>query len=516
MSHRRILIIYSALMLGLLLAGLDQTIVATALPTIVGDLGGINHLSWVVTAYLLTSTCSMLIYGKLGDLYGRKTILQLSIIIFLVGSALAGASQTITELILFRGLQGLGAGGLLALPMAITGDILSPRQRGRYQGYTTGVFTFASLAGPAIGGFFTESLSWRWCFYVNIPLGLTALVVTSSVLNLPFTKIRHRIDYVGAALMVASVSAVLMVTVWGGNVYPWTSPQVVSLLLGAIGLIALFVWHENRAAEPILRPRLFRISTFTIMNCTVFLVCVAFFGVTIYLPLFLQLVTGLSPTLSGLLLFPLMFALTLTSALVGRAITRTGHYRMWPIVGGILMPIGLLMVSTMNPHTPAWKIALFTVPVGVGIGFILPATIVSVQNAVPRADMGAATSAQMFFRSMGGAFGVAIFGSIMNSRLAYWFPRLVPRSSHLTARAVSLSPAAAHRLPGPIRDGVVAAFSNSLHVVFLVSVPIALLTLPLVIPLKELPLRDEAYIKSTTVASVGGEVAMDSMGPEPG
>jgi MFS family permease len=252
------------------------------------------------------------------------------------------------------------------------------------------------------------------------------------------------------------------------------------------------------------------------MNCTVFVVCMAMFGVTVYLPLFLQLVTGLSPTLSGLLLFPLMFALTLTSALVGRTITRTGRYRVWPIVGGILMPIGLLLVSTINLHTPAWKIGLFTVPLGVGIGFILPATIVSVQNAVPRADMGAATSAQMFFRSMGGAFGVAIFGSIMNSRLAYWFPRLVPRSSHLTARAISLSPAAAHRLPGPIRDGVVAAFSNSLHVVFLASVPIALLTLPLVIPLKELPLRDEAYIKSTTVASVGGEVAMDSMGPESG
>ena len=233
MSHRRILIIYSALMLGLLLAGLDQTIVATALPTIVGDLGGINHLSWVVTAYLLTSTCSTPIYGKLGDLYGRKTIFQIAIVIFLVGSALSGAAQSINELILFRGLQGLGAGGLLALPMAIIGDILSPRQRGRYQGYTVGVFTFSSLAGPAIGGFFTENLSWRWCFYVNIPLGLIALVVTASVLNLPFTKVRHRIDYAGAALMVSGVSAVLIVTVWGGNVYAWTSPQVVSLLLGS-------------------------------------------------------------------------------------------------------------------------------------------------------------------------------------------------------------------------------------------------------------------------------------------
>jgi EmrB/QacA subfamily drug resistance transporter len=515
MSHRRILIIFSALMLGMLLAALDQTIVATALPTIVGDLGGLNHLSWVVTAYLLTSTCSTPIYGKLGDLYGRKKIFQVAIVVFLVGSALSGASQTMTELIAFRGLQGLGAGGLMALAMAIMGDILSPRRRGRYQGYMVGTFTFASVAGPAIGGFFTEHLSWRWCFYVNIPLGLAALVVTASVLNLPFRQVRHRIDYLGAAMLVAGVSTLLLVTVWGGTVYPWGSPQVVMLALGSLAVLALFVWHESRAAEPILPMRLFRNNTFTVTNCSGFLAGMAMFGGTVYLPLFLQLVTGLSPTLSGLLLLPMMVGMTATSIMTGRLISRTGRYKVWPIAGGILMPTGMLLLSTMDPQTPVWKAGLFMLPLGMGLGLIMPVMIVAIQNAVSQEDMGAATSANVFFRSMGSAFGVAIFGAVMNSRLAYWFPRLVPASAHVTARAVAFSPVAVHHLPGPVQDGIIAAFANSLHTVFLVAAPIAALTLPFAFALKEVPLRDEAYIKSATFTSVGGEGSVESLQPEP-
>ena len=515
LSHRRILIIYSALMLGMLLAALDQTIVATALPTIVGDLGGLNHLSWVVTAYLITSTCSTPIYGKLGDLYGRKRIFQLSIVIFMIGSVLAGASQSMTELIAFRGVQGLGAGGLMALAMAIIADILSPRRRGRYQGYMVGTFSFASVAGPAIGGFFTEHLSWRWCFYVNVPLGLVALVVTASVLNLPFHRVAHRVDYLGSAFMVTGVSGLLLVTVWGGNVYPWGSTQVMGLLGVSLLMLILFVRQEGRAAEPVLPLRLFRNSTFTLTNCAGFLAGMAMFGGTVYLPLFLQLVTGLSPTLSGLLLLPLMAGVTVTSIVTGRLIARTGRYKIYPVVGSILMPTGMFLLSTMNPTTPTWQAGLFMLPLGAGMGLIMPVLIVAIQNTASQQDMGIATSSNIFFRSMGSSFGVAIFGAVMNAGLAYWFPRLVPASPvHVSARSVAFSPAAVRQLPAPVQNGIIDAFSHSLHTVFLVATPIALLTLPFVLALKELPLRDDAYVTAATLSAVGSEAGSEALQPD--
>jgi EmrB/QacA subfamily drug resistance transporter len=497
LSHRRILIIYSALMLGMLLAALDQTIVATALPTIVGDLGGLNHLSWVVTAYLLTSTCSTPIYGKLGDLYGRKRVFQVAIVIFLIGSVLSGASQSMTQLILFRGVQGLGAGGLMTLAFAIIADILSPRERGRYQGYMIGTFAFASVAGPAIGGFFTQHLSWRWCFYINIPLGIAALVVTSSVLNLPFRQVQHRIDYLGAGLLVGGVSALLMVTVWGGNIYPWGSPQVVGLLIAAITLLVLFVLQENRADEPIIAMRLFKNRTFTITNCAGFLTAMAMFGGTVYLPLFLQLVTGFSPTLSGLLLLPMMLGMTFSSITVGKMITRNGRYKAYPIVGAILMPSGLLLLSTMGPHTPMWQAGLYMLPLGIGAGMIMPVTVTALQNEVPMEDVGTATAANVFFRSMGSAYGVAIFGAVMNAQLAYWLPRLVPKGSiSVSSQSVAFSPSAVRQLPPAIQDGIIVAFSHSLNVVFLVAAPIALAVLPFALALREVPLREDSLLTS--------------------
>ncbi len=514
LSHRRIMIIYSALMLGMLLAALDQTIVATALPTIVGDLGGLNHLSWVVTAYLITSTCSTPIYGKLGDLHGRKRVFQAAIIIFLAGSVLAGLAQSMIELIIFRGVQGLGAGGLMALAMAIIGDILSPRQRGRYQGYMIGTFSLASVAGPAIGGFLTETLSWRWCFYVNIPIGIAALIVTSSVLNLPFHRIEHRIDYAGAGLLVAAVAALLLITVWGGTSYGWASVEIVSLIAATGILVVLFVWREGRAEEPVLPLRLFRNSVFNVTNAAGFLAAMAMFGGTVYLPLFLQLVTGLSPTLSGLLLLPLIVGMTITSIATGRIIARTGRYKAWPIIGSLLMPTGMYLLSLMTTHTPVWKAGLYMIPLGAGVGMIMPVMIVAIQNATAQEDLGTATSSNVFFRSMGSAFGVAIFGSIMNIRLAYWLPRLVPKTGvQVSASSVAFSPAAVHRLPGPVQTGIIDAFAHSLHTVFLVATPIALLTLPFALLLKELPLRDDAYIRSATVSAVGGEPQVESLTP---
>lgn len=517
LTHRRILIIYSALMLGMLLAALDQTIVSTALPTIVGDLGGLNHLSWVVTAYLVTSTCSTPLYGKLGDLYGRKLVFQAAIVIFLVGSALSGLSQSMVELILFRGVQGIGAGGLMALAMAIIGDILSPRQRGRYQGYMMAVFSLSSVGGPAIGGLLTQDLSWRWCFYVNIPIGLLALMVTSSVLNLPFRRVHHKVDFAGAGLLVLAVGAFLMVTVWGGTTYSWGSPQVIGLIVIGLLLVLAFMRQERRAEEPVLPLRLFRNGVFVNTNAAAFLVGMAMFGGTVYLPLFLQLVTGVSPTASGLLILPMMAGVTLTSIATGRLISYTGRYKIWPIFGAILTPIGMYLLSYMTGTTSRWESGAFMLVLGAGMGAIMPVLIVAIQNATEQRDLGTATSANTFFRSMGSSFGVAIFGSIMNARLAYWFPRLVPHTAghKVSAGAVAFSPTSIHHLAdAAVRNGIIDAFAHSLHSVFLVAAPVAALALPFILAMKELPLRTGAYIKSSTAAAVAGEgVAFDESAP---
>ena len=510
LSHRRIMIIYSGLMLGMLLAALDQTIISTALPTIVGDLGGLNRLSWVVTSYLLTSTCSTLLWGKLGDLYGRKTVFQAAIAIFLVGSALSGLSNTMIMLILFRGVQGLGAGGLMALTFAIIGDILSPRQRGRYQGYMMAVFSLASVAGPALGGWLTQSYSWRWCFYVNVPVGIIALVVASTVLDLPFRRVRHKVDYAGAALQVGAVGTILLVTVWGGVSYPWISVPVLSLILVGAVLVGLFVLQERRAEEPVLPLRLFRNSVFNTTNVAGFLAGMAMFGGTVYMPLFLQLVSGVTPVLSGLLVLPMMLGVTFSSITTGRLITRTGRYKRWPIIGSLLMPTGMFLLSFMTATTPRWQAGLFMMVLGLGMGMIMPVLIVAIQNATRQEDLGTATSSNTFFRSMGSVFGVAVFGTIMNARLKFWFPRLVPNLGHLnlSATSVAFSPTAVHKLPAPVRNGIVLAFAHSLHTVFLWAAPIALLTLPAILLMKELPLRTDAYINAAEAAgaAAGPEV----------
>ena len=514
LSHRRIMIIYVSLMLGMLLAALDQTIVSTALPTIVGDLGGLNHLSWVVTAYMITSTCSTPLYGKLGDLFGRKIVFQAAIVIFLIGSGLSGLSRSMVELILFRGVQGLGAGGLMVSAFAIIGDILSPRDRGKYQGYMTTMFTFSSVAGPAIGGLLTQDLSWRWCFYVNVPVGFIALLVIGSVLDIPFPRTKHRIDFGGAGLLVAAVGTVLLVTVWGGVTYPWASPQVLGLMGASLVLIGLFVWRERRAEEPVLPLYLFRNGVFNSTNVAGFLAGMAMFGGTVYIPLFLQLVSGVAPALSGILIFPMMVGVTISSITTGRLISRTGRYKLWPIIGGVLMPMGMFLLSFMRADTPSWLSGVFMLPLGLGMGMIMPVLVVAVQNAVSQRDMGTATSSSTFFRSMGMSFGVAIFGTIMNARLKYWFPRLVPNLGHqlnLSSTSVAFSPSAVHKLPAPIRDGIIQSFAHSLHTVFLWATPIALLVVPAILFMKELPLRTGAYINSAGGTGEHGPADLGSL-----
>lgn len=499
LTHRQILIVFSGLMLGMLLAALDQTIVSTALPTIVGELGGLNHLSWVVTAYLLTSTASVPLYGKISDLYGRKIVFQFAIVMFLLGSVVSGAAQNILTLIVARGIQGVGGGGLMSLSMIIIADIVSPRERGRYQGYTGAVFATASVAGPLLGGFFTDSLSWRWIFYINLPLGLLALVVTSSVLNLPFVRREHKVDYLGAALLVAGVSALLLVTIWGGNEYPWTSATIIGLAVLGAALLMAFVFQEAHAAEPILPLRLFQTSVFSVASGVSVLVGLSMFGVTVFLPLYFQVVTGASATKSGLLMIPMVAGLMLTSISSGRIISHTGKYRMFPIAGSAVTAAGLLLLTQLDVETTRLQSSAFMFVLGCGLGMMMQTLILAAQNVVPHSDIGAATSGVTFFRSMGGAFGVAAFGTILNNRLDYYVPRNVPHPvleslGSPSGNVLGRSRQAIEALPDLARVGVIQSFADSLQIVFLAAVPLAVVAFVMTWFLKDVPLREDVHV----------------------
>jgi len=491
-THRQILVILGGLMLGMLLAALDQTIVATALPTIVGDLGGLNHLSWVVTAYLVASTVTTPLYGKISDLYGRKKVFQFAIVVFLIGSALAGLSQNMLELIAFRGIQGIGAGGLMTLAMTIIGDIVPPRERGRYQGYMGAVFALSSVIGPLLGGFFVDQLSWRWVFYVNIPVGAVALVVTSAVLDLPSRRISHSIDYVGTALLVGGVGSVLLAVTWGGTQYPWSSPTIVRLGVAGAVLLAAFVAVERRVAEPVLPPYLFRNRVFTVATATMFIVGLAMFGGIIYLPLFLQVVTGRSATHAGLLLLPLILGIMFTAITSGRIISRTGRYKIFPVTGMLVMALGMYLLSTMGPTTTTLDASAFMVVLGLGLGMVMQVLVLAVQNAVDPRDLGTATGAATFLRSMGGSFGVALFGAVLSNRLAANLADLLPGGRlppGSSPDALKGSPAAILSLPEAVRGPVVEAFARSIDTVFLAGVPIAIIGFAISLLLREEPLR---------------------------
>jgi len=487
LTNRQLQLVFAGLMSGVLLAALDQTIVATALPTIVGDLGGLAHLSWVVTAYLLASTTSTPLYGKISDLYGRKTVFQAAIVIFLVGSALSGLAQSMGQLIAFRAVQGLGAGGLMALAIAIIGDVVSPRERGRYQGYIGAVFAVASVAGPLLGGFFVDHLTWRWAFYVNLPVGVAALLVTSVALDLPFRRTGHTVDYLGAALLVAGVTCVLLVTVWGGDRYEWGSPTILGLAAMGALLLGAFAVQEQRTSEPVLPPRLFRDPVFRVATAALFLIGVAMFGAIVFLPLFLQVVVGASATSSGLLLLPLMAGIVASSVVVGRVISRTGRYRWYPVAGTALMTIAMGLLATMDANTSRTTASWYVAVLGVGLGTVMPVMILAVQNAVDQRDLGTATSAATFSRSMGGSFGLALFGAVLASRLAHQLPGVDPEALQASPSQLRTLPPAAHQL-------VVEAVAQSLHVVFLAAIPVALAAFLVVLFLRERPLRESAHI----------------------
>src|SRR5712671_2442493 len=476
LSRRSVLFIIGALMLGMLLAALDQTIVSTALPTIVGDLRGGSHIAWVITAYLLATTVSTPLWGKLGDQYGRKIFFQAAIVIFLAGSILAGLSHSMVELIAFRAVQGLGGGGLMVGAQAIVGDIVSPRERGRYVGLFGAVFGVSSIVGPLLGGVFVDNLTWRWIFYINVPIGLIALVVVASQVPGRLGRVHHVIDYTGTVVLAAAATSFILLTSLGGTTYAWRSTPIYILGVAGAVFIGLFVLVERRAAEPVLPLHLFRLRTFSVTSVVGFIVGFAMFGAITYLPAFFQVVRGISPTISGVYLLPLMAGLLLVSITSGQLISRTGKYRFFPIAGTALTTVGLFLLHLMGVHTSTALDALYMLVLGMGIGGVMQVLVIIVQNGVPHSELGVATSGATFFRSIGGSFGTAIFGAIFaNVLIGNLASHLHGVSLPAGFSSADATPALLSKLPAVVHAGFVAGYAESIQTVFLVAVPIAAL-----------------------------------------
>ncbi|MFH0175568.1 DHA2 family efflux MFS transporter permease subunit [Streptomyces cacaoi] len=508
-----VLVSIGALLLGMLLAALDQTIVSTALPTIVSELGGMEHLSWVVTAYLLASTAATPLWGKLGDLYGRKRLFQAAIVIFLIGSALCGMAQNMPQLIAFRALQGLGGGGLMVLSMAIVGDLVPPRDRGRYQGLFGAVFGATSVLGPLLGGLFTEHLSWRWVFYINLPVGVVALAVIATVLRIPRKSTKHVIDYLGTFLIAAVATCLVLVASLGGTTWDWASPQIVGLAVLGVLLAVAFVAVERRAAEPVLPLKLFRIRTFTLSAVISFIVGFAMFGAMTYLPTFLQVVQGVSPTLSGVHMLPMVAGLLLASTASGQIVSRTGRWKVFPVAGTGVTTLGLLLLHRLDEHSSTGAMSACFFVFGLGLGLVMQVLVLIVQNAVAYEDLGVATSGATFFRSIGASFGVAIFGTIFSGRLGDKLSDAflgVQLPSGVSVDGLESDPRGIAELPSTLRPQALDAYASAITDVFLYAAPVALVGFVLAWFLKEDPLRGSVTAPDVTETLASNPVERSS------
>ncbi|WP_329616567.1 MDR family MFS transporter [Streptomyces brevispora] len=512
-STRSVLVAIGALLLGMLLAALDQTIVSTALPTIVSDLGGLEHLSWVVTAYLLASTAATPLWGKLGDQYGRKRLFQIAIVIFLIGSALCGIAQNMPQLIGFRALQGLGGGGLIVLSMAIVGDIVPPRERGKYQGLFGAVFGATSVLGPLLGGFFTEQLSWRWVFYINLPIGVVALAVIAAVLHIPVRRTKHTIDYLGTFLIAAVATCLVLVASLGGTTWAWGSTQIIGLAVLSVLLLIAFVYVERRAAEPVLPLKLFRIRTFSLVGVISFVIGFAMFGAMTYLPTFLQVVHDISPTMSGVHMLPMVLGLLITSTGAGQIVSRTGRWKVFPIVGTGVTAAGLLLLHRLTENSSTLEMSVYFFVFGAGLGLVMQVLVLIVQNAVTYQDLGVATSGATFFRSIGASFGVAIFGTIFTNRLIDKLGSALAGQTlppGISVNGLSSDPRAIHQLPPALRQSVLSAYSASITDVFLYAAPVVLIAFAFAWLLKEDKLRGSVTAPDTSETLASNPVERSS------
>ncbi|WP_434594363.1 MDR family MFS transporter [Streptomyces sp. A5-4] len=485
---RSVRVVLMALMIAMLLAMLDNMIIGTAMPTIVGELGGLEHLAWVVTSYTLATAASTPIWGKLGDLYGRKSIFLISIVVFLIGSVLSGMAQDMGQLIGFRAVQGLGAGGLMVGVMAIIGDLIPPRERGKYQGMMAGVMALAMIGGPLVGGTITDHLGWRWSFYINLPLGAVALVMVTAVLHLPKKeRSTAKIDYLGAALLTVGITAIVLVTTWGGTEYAWSSAIIMELIAIGVASIVGFLFVETKAAEPIMPLHIFRNRNFTLMSVIGFLTGFVMFGAVLFLPLFQQSVQGASATNSGLLLLPMLLSMMVVSLISGRVTTNSGKYKIFPIMGGGLMVAGLFLLAQMDTDTSRLTSGIYMAVLGAGMGFLMQITMLVAQNSVDMKDMGVASSSATLFRTLGSSFGVSIMGALFTSRVQ---DTMAERGgAGVTQQSAQLDAASLAKLPEVAREAYQFAVASGTHAAFLLGGSIAVIGFVAAFFVQEVPLR---------------------------